>query len=165
MFWLNAAETWIDIEKQFDSPSGSTVVEQLVNLVSGSSTPKPHSGVNAFFMSETGIYDVFFTLGPRPYDVMRQYSRLTGTAPLPPVSNFFLYRFVWSGSSNNVLNFRKFQYFSLGYHQSRWNYVDQQDVKTVAENFDVYDIPMDVMWLDIEYTHEKKYNIPRFLHD
>lgn len=132
VFWLNAAETWIDIEKQFDSPASSTVVEQLVNLVSGSSTPKPQSAVNAFFMSETGIYDVFFTLGPRPYDVMRQYSRLTGTAPLPP-------------------------YFSLGYHQSRWNYVDQQDVKTVAENFDVYDIPMDVMWLDIEYTHEKKY--------
>lgn len=44
----------------------------------------------------------------------------------------------------------------MGYHQSRWNYNDQDDVKTVAENFDKYDIPMDVMWLDIEYTNEKK---------
>ena len=51
-----------------------------------------------------------------------------------------------------------FQYFALGYHQSRWNYIDQQDVKTVAENFDIYDIPMDVMWLDIEYTDDKKYD-------
>ena len=73
---MNAAETWIDIEKLY-GPSASH------NFVKNS-----HSGVNCFFMSETGIYDVFFTLGPRPNDVMRQYSKLTGTAPLPPVSNF-----------------------------------------------------------------------------
>lgn len=27
----------------------------------------------------------------------------------------------------------------------------------VNENFDVYDIPMDVIWLDIEHTDGKKY--------
>ena len=47
--------------------------------------------------------------------------------------------------------------FSLGYHQSRWNYNDQEDVSTIAEGFDTYDMPMDVMWLDIEYTDSKKY--------
>ena len=39
----------------------------------------------------------------------------------------------------------------------RWNYNDQDDVNTVARKFDEHDIPMDVMWLDIEHTDGKKY--------
>ena len=49
------------------------------------------------------------------------------------------------------------QIFSLAYHQCRWNYNDQDDVLQVADNFDKYDLPMDVMWLDIEYTDGKRY--------
>lgn len=49
------------------------------------------------------------------------------------------------------------QLFALGYHQCRWNYNDQDDVKNVADKFDEYDIPMDAMWLDIEHTDSKKY--------
>ena len=39
----------------------------------------------------------------------------------------------------------------------RWNYNDQEDVNTVERKFDEHDIPMDVMWLDIEHTDGKKY--------
>ena len=39
------------------------------------------------WMSESGIIDIFIILGPRPYDVFRQYSSLTGTQTLPPVSS------------------------------------------------------------------------------
>lgn len=46
--------------------------------------------------------------------------------------------------------------FSLGYHQCRWNYISQDDVDSVHQNFDIHDIPMDVMWLDIEHTDGKK---------
>lgn len=49
------------------------------------------------------------------------------------------------------------QLFALGYHQSRWNYNDQDDVTNVVANFDAYNLPVDVMWLDIEYTNGKKY--------
>lgn len=45
----------------------------------------------------------------------------------------------------------------LAHHQSRWNYNDEDDVTTVVKNFDINDIPVDVMWLDIEYTDGKKY--------
>lgn len=45
----------------------------------------------------------------------------------------------------------------MAYHQCRWNYNDELDVNTVNENFDIHDIPMDTMWLDIEYTDNKKY--------
>lgn len=130
VFWLNAAETWVDIAGVKENSEHTSVVESIVNLVSGSTaekdTPKAH------FMSECGIIDFFIMLGPRPLDVTRQYSSLTGTTPLPPL-------------------------YSLAYHQCRWNYNDQKDVHTVETNFDVYDIPMDVMWLDIEYTDSKKY--------
>ena len=49
------------------------------------------------------------------------------------------------------------QYFALGYHQCRWNYKDEQDVDTVDTTFDKYDIPYDVIWLDIEHTDGKRY--------
>lgn len=48
------------------------------------------------------------------------------------------------------------QYFSLAYHQCRWNYNDQEDVRSVDAGFDEHDIPYDVIWLDIEYTNNKK---------
>lgn len=47
--------------------------------------------------------------------------------------------------------------FALGYHQCRWNYNDEADVKAVDAGFDDHNIPYDVIWLDIEHTHEKRY--------
>jgi alpha 1,3-glucosidase len=63
--------------------------------------------------------------------VVKQYGAVTGTTAMP-------------------------QYFSLGYHQCRWNYHDEADVRAVDTNFDRYDIPYDVIWLDIEHTDGKR---------
>ncbi|XP_077284239.1 glucosidase 2 subunit alpha [Arctopsyche grandis] len=126
VFWLNAAETWVDVEA---GRSGrADVVSSLVNLVSGSTAPLP----SVRFMSESGVLDTFIFMGPSPSDCFRQYTKLTGTANLP-------------------------QMFALAYHQCRWNYNDEEDVRSVEENFDRNDIPLDVIWLDIEYTDRKKY--------
>lgn len=46
---------------------------------------------------------------------------------------------------------------ALGYHQCRWNYNDQDDVKSVDAGFDEHDIPYDFIWLDIEHTDGKRY--------
>lgn len=46
---------------------------------------------------------------------------------------------------------------SLAYHQCRWNYNSIDDVLNVSRLFTEYDIPMDTMWLDIEYTDGKRY--------
>merc|ERR1719498_847835 len=67
-----------------------------------------------------------------PHGVMRQYAAMTGKPILPPL-------------------------FALGYHQCRWNYKDEADVAEVTANFDKYDIPFDVLWLDIEHTNGKRY--------
>lgn len=109
--------------------SEQNVVESIVSFVAGS---KPQEPPYAHFISESGIIDVFVMLGPTPNDAFKQYSDLTGHGNLP-------------------------QMFAIGYHQCRWNYNDEQDVLSVAHKFDEHDIPMDTMWLDIEYTDNKKY--------
>ena len=86
------------------------------------------------WISESGILDLFLLPGPSPKDIFTQYSKLTGTPVIPP-------------------------HWSLGYHQCRWNYISSDDVRTVQKRFDEDDIPLDVLWLDIEYAEEHKYFI------
>jgi len=83
-------------------------------------------------MSESGIVDVMLLPGPTPTKAFGQYAGLTGTTPLPPR-------------------------FALGYHQCRWNYNDEDDVRYVHGQFEALDIPYDVLWLDIEHTDGKRY--------
>ncbi|KAH9856749.1 alpha-glucosidase [Lenzites betulinus] len=93
--------------------------------------PSPKS-TTTHWISESGILDVFILPGPTPADIFAQYSRLTGTPALPA-------------------------HWALGYHQCRWNYVSSDDVRSVQKRFDEEDIPVDVFWLDIEYSEDHKY--------
>ncbi|ORY19326.1 glycosyl hydrolases family 31-domain-containing protein [Clohesyomyces aquaticus] len=120
VFWMNAAETWIDIVKS------KTTANPL------SLGTKGHTDTQTHWISESGIMDVFVFLGPTPQDLARQYGELTGFTAMP-------------------------QSFAIAYHQCRWNYVTDQDVMDIDRKFDKHKIPYDVIWLDIEYTHEKKY--------
>lgn len=109
--------------------SNSGITGLLSGLVSDQ---KPNKLTHWF--SETGVLDVLFLLGPSIKDVMKQNAQLTGTTPIPPI-------------------------YSLGYHQSRWNYFSTEEVTDVDQKADIYDIPLDAIWLDIEYTQDrsKKY--------
>ncbi|QIX02522.1 hypothetical protein AMS68_008039 [Peltaster fructicola] len=120
VFWLNAAETWVDITRSKSSAN------PLSLGISSSTTTHSH------WISESGQLDVFVFLGPTAQDVIGAYTALTGYSQLP-------------------------QYFSIASHQCRWNYVSDEDVKDVDRKFDKNRIPYDVIWLDIEYTEEKKY--------
>uniref|UniRef100_A0A3Q2NRX2 Neutral alpha-glucosidase AB n=1 Tax=Fundulus heteroclitus TaxID=8078 RepID=A0A3Q2NRX2_FUNHE len=126
IFWLNAAETWVDISS---NTAGKTVFGKMLDYVQGSSET-PQTDVR--WISESGIIDVFLMLGPTPREVFSQYASLTGTQAFPPLA-------------------------SLGYHQCRWNYNDQEDVRSVDAGFDEHDIPYDFIWLDIEHTDGKRY--------
>uniref|UniRef100_A0A2K5BXC6 Neutral alpha-glucosidase AB n=1 Tax=Aotus nancymaae TaxID=37293 RepID=A0A2K5BXC6_AOTNA len=126
IFWLNAAETWVDISS---NTAGKTLFGKMMDYLQGSGeTPQ----TDVHWMSETGIIDTFLLLGPSISDVFRQYASLTGTQALPPL-------------------------FSLGYHQSRWNYRDEADVLEVDQGFDDHNLPCDVIWLDIEHADGKRY--------
>ena len=84
------------------------------------------------WISESGVLDLLVFLGPDSKTIFKQYGELTGYTPLPPM-------------------------FSIGYHQCRWNYVNEEDVFSVDAGFDEHDIPYDTLWLDIEYTDDKQY--------
>lgn len=110
VFWFNPTETHVDVMKNERAKGKST-----------------------HWISESGIIDVFMLPGgSKPSDLYRQYSKITGKTPLPPM-------------------------FSLGYHQCRWNYKDEKDVFTVHDTFEELDYPYDVLWLDIEHTEGKRY--------
>ena len=117
VFWINGADTYVDIDREEESSDGV--------ITSKEST-------SAHWMSENGIIDVVILIAETPEQITENYASLTGTTPLP-------------------------QLFSLGYHQCRWNYNDEDDVLQITENMDKHNIPYDTIWLDIEYTDSKKY--------
>ncbi|KAK4841077.1 hypothetical protein QYF36_025035 [Acer negundo] len=119
-FWLNAAEMQID------------VMGDGWNAESGISLPSKQKRIDTLWMSEAGIVDTFFFVGPSPKEVVRQYTSVTGLPSMP-------------------------QLFATAYHQCRWNYRDEEDVEQVDAKFDEHDIPYDVLWLDIEHTDGKRY--------
>ncbi|OAF65383.1 hypothetical protein A3Q56_06918, partial [Intoshia linei] len=108
----------------------SNAAETWVNikLPSEETTTAP----TTHWVSESGHFDMFVFIGPTLYDVSRQYTTIVGKMTLPPL-------------------------YALGYHQCRWNYNDESDVLAVQENFDKANIPLDVIWLDIEHTDGKRY--------
>jgi alpha-glucosidase (family GH31 glycosyl hydrolase) len=42
-------------------------------------------------------------------------------------------------------------YWSLGYHQCKYGYVNLGAVEDVRSNFSASNIPLDVVWMDIDY--------------
>lgn len=107
LFWVNAADTWVDINYEDHHT-------------------KTH------WISEAGIIDVVLFFGDSPSEITQKYTALTGRPFLPTLS-------------------------SIGYHQCRWNYNDELDVLTVDSEMDRASIPYDYIWLDLEYTDDKKF--------
>jgi len=94
----------------------------------GATSGRAHS----WWVSESGVMDVVVMAGPVPAQVSAQFHALTGNPPIPPL-------------------------WAIGKHQCRWNYMSERDVATVDNSFDKYDLPYDVLWLDIEHTDGKAY--------
>ena len=87
---------------------------------------------SSHFMSETGIIDVAVFVSDTFKGLLSHYTALTGRPALPLMA-------------------------AAGYHQCRWNYNDEADVFNVVSGLDNEDIPFDFIWLDLEYTDERKY--------
>eukprot|EP00033_Pygsuia_biforma_P001531 GCRY01001726.1.p1 GENE.GCRY01001726.1~~GCRY01001726.1.p1 ORF type:complete len:887 (+),score=268.23 GCRY01001726.1:142-2802(+) len=90
------------------------------------------NGRQTHWFAESGVVDLYIFVGPKPKDILNMYTKLTGRPQLPPL-------------------------FAIAYHQCRWNYRDEEDVREVDSNFDRFNIPYDVLWLDIEHTDGKRY--------
>lgn len=131
VFWLNPSETWIDIESNHSQSKSAGVVDMISSFVS---SDKKMTGRFTHWFSETGLIDIWFMPGPDPTTVVSYNAEIFGTIPMPPV-------------------------YSTGFHQCRWNYYSAAEVMQVQSGYDEAEVPLDAIWLDVEYTagRSKKY--------
>lgn len=73
-----------------------------------------------------GPIDLFFFPGTEPLDVLSQYTSIIGKPAM-------------------------FDYRILGFHQSRYGYRNVSQIQNVLDGFEREKIPLDTIWLDIEY--------------
>ena len=78
------------------------------------------------FWADGGEMNYYFIFGPDMSKVVSSYSSLTGTPELPPM-------------------------WALGFHQSKWSYYPESNVKEIASDFRKHRIPCDAIYLDIDY--------------
>lgn len=78
------------------------------------------------FWAEGGEMNYYFIHGPLMQDVVTTYTDLTGKPELPPL-------------------------WTLGYHQCKWSYYPEKNLKDVAAKFRELKIPCDAIYLDIDY--------------
>mmetsp|Transcript_28046 Transcript_28046/g.24755 ORF Transcript_28046/g.24755 Transcript_28046/m.24755 type:complete len:343 (+) Transcript_28046:747-1775(+) len=84
------------------------------------------------FLVVGGIYDLAFFVGDnRPDNVVSLYHQYSGNWTMMP-------------------------FWSMGNQQSRWGYQDIHRIRTIINKFKDYDIPLDVMWNDLDYMQEKE---------
>ena len=76
--------------------------------------------------ADDGPIDYYFFYGPHPKKVIEEYTALTGRTPMPPL-------------------------WTLGYQQSRYSYYPESRVREIADTFRAKKIPLDALYLDIDY--------------
>ncbi len=79
------------------------------------------------YWAEGGEMNYYFIYGPEMSDVVASYTDLTGKPhQMPPL-------------------------WALGYHQCKWSYYPESQVREIAQNFRDLKIPCDAIYLDIDY--------------
>lgn len=74
---------------------------------------------------------VYIITGENEKDIVKQFRHLIGRSYIPP-------------------------FWAFGYGQSRWGYRNEKDIRTVAEKYKAAGVPLDSIYLDIDYMERYK---------
>lgn len=83
-------------------------------------------GDRVFFGANGGSINYYFIFGNDIKNIVEKYTKLTGRMEMPPM-------------------------WSLGYQQCRFSYFSRQEVEELISTFEEKKIPIDVVYLDIDY--------------
>ena len=79
---------------------------------------------------EASLY-LYVITGVSPYDIVKQFRKIIGQSYIPPK-------------------------FAFGYGQSRWGYHTKEHYREVADNYRRLHIPLDMIYMDIDYMQDFK---------
>ncbi len=84
-----------------------------------------------YFSAEDNQLDYYFIYHKNVTDILEEYATLSGKIEMPPL-------------------------WSLGFQQCRWSYTPYTEVMDIADRFHHHKIPLDVLYLDIDYMDNYK---------
>jgi len=84
-----------------------------------------------YFGSYTGESQLFIFCGDSFKQIVRSFGKFSGRADLPPL-------------------------WSLGKHQCKFSYMNKQEIKDVVNGYRKNKIPLDTLWMDIDYMDNFK---------
>lgn len=108
------------------SPGGEEFVEAVTKGTEHSETSPLAPDRFIHLGAESGLPSLYLIYGPSLPELTRKLQMLVGTTPMPPA-------------------------WALGYHQCRWGYTSAADLHSLDANFQKHGIPVDGLWLDIDY--------------
>lgn len=80
---------------------------------------------------ENADLSLYVIHGDSPYDIVKQFRHIIGRSYIPPK-------------------------FAFGFGQSRWGYKTKEDFRKVAEGYRKNNIPLDMIYMDIDYMDSYK---------
>ena len=76
-------------------------------------------------------FDFYYIKGGKPIEIVKEFRNAIGKSYIPP-------------------------FWAFGYQQSRWSYPDSKTVDSVIDGYDKAGIPLDCVYLDIDYMDSYK---------
>ncbi len=76
-------------------------------------------------------FDIYYISGSNPGEIVKEFRASIGTSYIPP-------------------------FWAFGYQQSRWSYHNAQAVDSVIDGYNKAEIPLDCVYLDIDYMERYK---------